>query len=107
MSEQPKTATSLLMQSYAERQHEMRARNVAMASASRAFEEFGKPDEIEDLGDARRMMMRVAEMAAYYAIEAERENMAGDMQMVRKVVDAQFHLKTLEQPASLVGTSTD
>lgn len=73
-----------------------------MASASRAVEEFFKLDQIEDLSDVRRMVMRAAEMAAYYAVEAERENMAGDMQMVRKVVDTQFFLKALEPPAPTV-----
>jgi hypothetical protein len=102
----PQTGVGIMMQSLAEHQEEARKRRIAMASASRALNEHFKPEEVEDMRDARRMAMRAAEFAAYYAIEAMTEQLASDMAMVRRFADAQLSMK-LSAPANPVVLPND
>jgi hypothetical protein len=96
MSEEPKTAMAVMMQSQDERRLEYSARSIAMASAAQAMAENFKRDEIEDARDAERYAMRAAEMAAYLAVQKERERHAEDMALLKQWME-----KRVEESALL------
>jgi len=95
-----KTATML---NYAERQIENRRRKIAMSAAMEAKANW--QEHIEELrdgepswNDVERIIVRVAEHAAYLAAEQAEKNLQSDVDMVRQFVDSRLSLATLIPP---------
>lgn len=104
MSE-PQTATEVMMLDMEQRRIEMRDRRVAMAVAAKVVEEWFKPDQIEDMRDARQQITDIAEFAAYTAIQEERKLHAGDMAALKawsevKLAEAMLKPQLFVVPAS-------
>lgn len=102
---EPKTATSAAMLDYEERRLELRDRRLAMACAHRSFEENWDRSKIDDERDAERAAMRSAEMAAYYAIMAEREAHAEDMRLLKLWSDAKWAEEMAKPVRAIVNLS--
>lgn len=87
-----KTATEIMMASYETDRLMIRDRAIAMSATKKAMEEHFDTLKILDMADARRQAARAAEQAAYDAIQAEREHHAGDMAMLKSILDAHLTL---------------
>jgi len=66
----------------------LRDRQIAMSSARRAFDENWDRVKIDDAHAAERAAIRCSEMAAYYAVMAEREAHAHDMAALKLWMEA-------------------
>jgi hypothetical protein len=90
MSDEPKTATEMMMLDLEGQRLEMRDRQVAVAVARKVVEEHFDPGRIENLDDVRRAIAMAAEFAAYEAIQKERELHAGDMAALKSWADVKW-----------------
>lgn len=104
MGTEPQTATAIAMLSSEEHRLEIRDRHVALAVAAKVVREHFKPEEIEDMRDARDQIIRAAEFAAYEAIQKERELHAGDMMMLKAFADVKWAELMLKPPSASVDT---
>lgn len=86
--DEPKTARAAMMIDHDQMRTEARIRLIVLSSVRRAFDENWDRSNIEDAHDAERSAMRCAEMAAYYAVEKERELHAGDLATLKVWMEA-------------------
>jgi hypothetical protein len=79
MSDEPKTATGMMMLDHEKMRIEARDRAVAISIGAEMTERYFQPAAILDMNDVRRAITEAAQMAAYTAIQKERELHLGDM----------------------------
>jgi hypothetical protein len=105
---EPQTATAIAMLNSEGQRLEMRDRRVAMAVAAKVVAEHFRPEEIEDMRDARAQIITAAEFAAYEAIQKERELHTHDMAALKAFADVKWADAMLKRhPAIAIEAGTD
>jgi gamma-glutamylcysteine synthetase len=90
MDDKPMTAIEIVMRNSENVRIEHRDRAVALSIGAQMVDEFFKPESIEDMRDVRQQITRAAEMAAYHAIQKERELHAADMALMKHWMETRF-----------------